>query len=62
MTQYDFVNFSTSKQKFAFGKSPRFPSVQKRDSPDKIQYDVPGIFDPNTPHKRAPSFGIGERF
>ena len=62
LTQYDFVNFSTAKQKFSFSKSPRFPSVQKRVS-DRVQYDLKSCFE-NTPlfTKRAPSFGIGERF
>lgn len=56
VTQFEMTNFSTSKQKFSFGKGPRFPAVRKLIS-DQIQYDLP-----ETKSKRAPSFGVGNRF
>lgn len=62
VTQYEFVNFSKSKQKFTFSRSPRFPSVQKKHASEKVQYELPSAFDPNSPYKRATSFGIGDRF
>jgi hypothetical protein len=63
LTQYEVVNFSTAKQKYTFSRSPRFPSVQRGNGPkDKIQYDLVGIFDGGPAGKRAPSFGIGDRF
>lgn len=61
VTQYDFTNFSTAKQKFTFSKSPRFPSVVKKATSPKVQYELPSVFDPNSPtKKRAPSFGVGD--
>jgi len=65
LTQYEQVNFSTAKQKFSFCKSPRFPSLTRKTGAmanEKIQYDVPGCFEGSQRHKRAPSFGIGDRF
>lgn len=29
LTQYENVNFSTSKQKYSFGRGPRFPTVKR---------------------------------
>ena len=55
VTQYENTNFSTAKQKFSFGKGPRFPSVKKQDT--EITYTLPSGFG-----RRAPSFGIGDRF
>ncbi len=55
ITSYENVNFSTAKQKFSFGKGPRFPSVRRQDT--DITYTLPSAFG-----KRAPSFGIGDRF
>lgn len=55
VTLQDNVNFSTAKQKFSFGKGPRFPSVRRQDT--DITYTLPSPFG-----KRAPSFGIGDRF
>ena len=55
VTQYENINFSTAKQKFSFGKGPRFPSVKRQET--EITYELPSSF-----NKRAPSFGIGERF
>lgn len=65
VTQYDFTNFSTAKQKYSFCKSPRFPAGQYRIVSDKVQYELPSAFDQTGGiliPKRAPSFGIGERF
>lgn len=55
VTQYENTNFSTAKQKFSFGKGPRFPSVRKQDT--ELTYTLPSGFG-----NRAPSFGIGDRF
>jgi hypothetical protein len=40
VTQYQNVNFSTSKQKYTFGKGQRFPSVMKKDT-SAMCYDLP---------------------
>ena len=56
VTSYENVNFSTSKQKFTFGKGNRFPSTQKVMN-EQIQYELPPSMS-----KRAPSFGFGNRF
>lgn len=55
VTSFEMTNFSTAKQKFSFGKGPRFPSVQK--SITDNNYDLPSCFG-----RRAPSFGVGDRF
>ena len=55
VTQFENTNFSTAKQKFSFGKGARFQS-QKR-SETELQYTLPDSFG-----RRAPSFGIGDRF
>jgi hypothetical protein len=63
VTQQELVNFSTAKQKYSFSRSPRFPSFQKKILIDKVQYDLPSQFDGNpVSARRAPSFGIGDRF
>lgn len=56
VTQYETINFSTAKQKFSFGKGPRFPSVMSKPT-DSIGYELP-----STMNKRAPGFGVGNRF
>lgn len=55
VTSFEMTNFSTAKQKFSFGKGPRFPSVKK--SITDMNYELPNCFG-----KRAPSFGVGDRF
>lgn len=56
VTHFDVTNFSVSKQKFSFSKGQRFPSVKKTLN-DALQYGEARTFG-----KRAPSFGIGDRF
>ena len=55
VTNFEVTNFSTAKQKFSFGKGERFPSVRKNLT--ELQYTLPSAFG-----KRAPSFGVGDRF
>ena len=56
ITNSEFINFSTAKQKFSFGKGDRFPQM-KRTVHDQLSYELPPTFG-----KRAPSFGVGNRF
>ena len=58
ITYREAINFSTAKQKYSFGlsKSHRFPQLKKAVN-ERIGYDIP-----DTKNKRAPSFGIGQRF
>jgi len=56
VTTYEVANFSTSKQRFSFGKGDRFPHLRPKDS-TSVQYDLPP-----TLSKRAPGFGFGDRF
>jgi len=56
VTQYDNINFSTAKQKYSFGKGPRFPSVMAKLN-QQIGYELP-----STINKRAAGFGVGNRF
>lgn len=56
VTQYETINFSTSKQKYSFGKGQRFPSVMAKAN-NQIGYDLP-----STMNKRSPGFGVGNRF
>jgi hypothetical protein len=66
VTQYEMINFSKAKQKFSFSKSPRFPvaKLKETDCKPTPYYDLPGLFEgPNVySARRAPSFGIGDRF
>ena len=55
VTNFDVTNFSTAKQRFSFGKGPRFPSVKKSETDNN--YNLPPAFG-----RRAPSFGFGDRF
>lgn len=55
MTNFEVTNSSTAKQKFSFGKGPRFPSTKK--SLTDMNYNLPETF-----NRRAPGFGIGDRF
>ena len=55
VTSFEVTNFSSAKQKFSFGKGPRF-SKQKNPETELV-YNLPNAF-----NRRAPSFGIGERF
>lgn len=56
VTQYEAVNFSTSKQKYSFGKQTRFPSVMAKLN-QNVGYELP-----STKNKRACGFGVGTRF
>ena len=53
---HDIINFSTSQQKFSFGKQRRFPSV-KPTTPTDFTVTLNSTFG-----RRSPSFGVGERF
>ena len=53
---HDIINFSTSQQKFSFGKQWRFPSV-KPTTPTDFTANLTSTFG-----RRSPSFGVGERF
>ena len=55
VTQFDVTNFSSSKQKFSFGKGQRF--MQPHATETEHVYNLPNAF-----NRRAPSFGIGDRF
>lgn len=55
ITNNEGINFSSAKQKYSFGKGNRFISLKPVVN-DK-SYDLPQTFG-----KRAPSFGIGDRF
>ena len=53
---HESVNFSTSKQKYSFGRERRFPSVS-RPTPSEFNTELGSTFG-----KRSPSFGYGDRF
>jgi hypothetical protein len=53
VTTFDQANFSTSKQRFSFGKEQRFQSPRKL-ATDVVSYDLP-----STIKKKTCSFGIG---
>jgi hypothetical protein len=55
VTQFEVTNFSSAKQKFSFGKGPRFNKQKHVET--ELVYNLPNPF-----NRRAPSFGIGDRF